>query len=147
MNPNQNQFSRNLTVSKRNLAIVLVVISLGVPDCVVAATSIARAEFLFSFGGSSVADGLFRNPRGVAVNASNIVFIADADNHRIQAFDSAGNFLFKFGSSGTNDGEFSSPKAVTVDGEDRIIVADTGNQRIQVFDPTGHFLFRFGFFG
>lgn len=48
------------------------------------------------FGGLGEAPGQFRDPTGVAVNATE-VFVADARNARIQVFDHRGNFLRQFG--------------------------------------------------
>jgi len=97
------------------------------------------------FGSSGKGDLQFINPYGMAIDGKERIFVADADNHRIQCFDSEGNFLFKFGSKGTGNGEFNRPKDVAFDSKNqRILVADPNNHRIQLFDLEGVFLFAFG---
>ncbi len=49
-------------------------------------------------GGVSDADGEFNAPRGVAVDGSGRIFVADTGNDRIQIFDRYGAYLFEFGS-------------------------------------------------
>jgi DNA-binding beta-propeller fold protein YncE len=65
------------------------------------------------------------------------VYVADLNNHRIQAFDARGRFLGTWGSDGHDDGQFWYPYGVVVasDGQ-TIYVADTGNHRIQAFCRT-----------
>jgi len=111
----------------------------------------SAGNFLFNFGSSGSGDGQFFFPRGVAVDSSDNIYVADTENNRIQGFDSSGNFLFKLGSfckistgSGCvdpdgagplqlGDGQFERPSSIAVDNSNRIIVADRFNQRIQVF--------------
>lgn len=59
----------------------------------------------------------------------------DADNHRIQKFDSNGKFITKWGSKGNGDGQFTSPAGIAIDSSGNVYVVDTGNDRIQVFAP------------
>ena len=39
------------------------------------------------------------DPRSIAIH-NDVIYVADASNHRIQAFDRNGTFLFKAGGSG-----------------------------------------------
>jgi tripartite motif-containing protein 71 len=50
------------------------------------------------WGSCGSGNGEFMWPKGVAVDASGNVYVADSENHRIQKFDSSGNFLAKWGS-------------------------------------------------
>jgi len=89
-----------------------------------------------SFGSFGSADGQFNLPRGVAVDGSGNIYVADVGNNRIQVFNSAGTHQLSFGTLGSADGQFNSPIGVAVDGSGNIYVSDTGNHRIQVFfDP------------
>ena len=89
-------------------------------------------------------------PKWADVDHSKLyVWVADANNDRIQKFDGNGKFLFKFGkSAGTRapyrPGEFKAPFGVAVDKEGDIWVADTGCHRIQKFDPDGDFILEVG---
>ena len=76
----------------------------------------------------------FRYPSGIAVDASDNVFVADTFNHRIQQFDTAGNFISEWGSEGSGNGSFNLPFGVAADSSGTIYVADTFNHRIQQFD-------------
>ena len=85
-----------------------------------------------------------RSPRGVAVDGSGNVYVADTDNHRVQKFDSDGNFLTKWGTQGKGDGQFFEPFGVAVDGLGNVYVADLANSLIQKFDSDGNFLKKWG---
>jgi len=73
--------------------------------------------------------------------------VADAKNHRIQKFTSAGAFVRKWGAYGTEDGQFNNPIGMTVDSAGKIYVADTGNNRIQKFSNDGVFVEKWGTYG
>jgi hypothetical protein len=73
----------------------------------------------------------------VAVDASGNVYVADAGNHRIQKFSSAGILLTKWGSYGAEDGQLNSPRSVGVGATGNVYVADTFNSRIQEFSLPG----------
>ena len=89
-------------------------------------------------------DGQFYYPRGVAVDRSGNVYVADTGNNRIQKFSPWGWFLTKWGSEGSGDGQFENPSGVAVDGSGNVYVADTDNHRIQKFSSDGVFLTKWG---
>lgn len=91
----------------------------------------------------STGNGHFNGPKGIAIDSSDKIYVADTSNHRVQIFDSSGNFLSKFGGFGSGDGQFSSPIAITTNNSE-IIIADTGNNRVQIFDSSGVFQLKFG---
>ena len=81
--------------------------------------------------------GGFGGPRGVTVDDSGNIYVADTGVSRIQKFSSAPVFLTQFGSIGVTEGLFTQPRGVAVDDSGNIIyVADTNNHRIQKFDAT-----------
>ena len=85
-----------------------------------------------TFGGSGAGDGEFRNPTGVAVNGSGYVYVADADNRRIQVFDPA------LRHHDTIAGPPSEPSAVAVDGFTGTVYAAYADDRtIRVFNSDG----------
>ena len=56
----------------------------------------ASGIFLAQWGSGGLGDGQFhsdRGPRGVAVDGSGNVYVADRRNNRIQKFDASGAFL------------------------------------------------------
>jgi len=92
----------------------------------------------------SAGEGGFAGPRGVIVDISGNIFVADTGVSRIN------DFLLKFGTNGGNggtgtaEGDFDSPRGVAVDDSGNIYVADTNNHRIQKFDSSGGFLSMWG---
>jgi DNA-binding beta-propeller fold protein YncE len=79
-------------------------------------------------------DGVeFYRPHGIAIDASNKVYVTDDDTDYVQKFSSSGAFITKWGSYGTGNGLFSSPWGITSDSAGNIYVADSGNNRIQKF--------------
>ena len=98
---------------------------------------------VLSFGKQGSAPGMFRGPRGIAVNDKDEIAVTDEDNHRIQIFRKDGTHLRSFGTKGNKQGQFSYPNGVTFY-NDNIIVSDSYNHRIQIFDDQGHYLDQFG---
>jgi DNA-binding beta-propeller fold protein YncE len=103
--------------------------------------------FVTKWGSDTLGDGNFKYLRGVAVDSSGNVYVADTDNNRIQKFSSTGTFLGKWGFYGTGDGQFAYPEGVAVDSSGNVYVADEGNNRIQKFSSSGTFLAKWGSYG
>ena len=64
---------------------------------------------------------------------SNIVYIADTDNHHISVFTTDGSFIASFGRKGSRPGQFKYPYGVTVDMNGLVYICDFSNGHIQVF--------------
>ena len=86
----------------------------------------------------------FDSPRGVAVDASNNVYVADFFNHRIRKITPAGEVttLAGNGTEGFADGigttaQFNRPKNVTLDALGNVYVADQYNHSIRKITPAG----------
>jgi hypothetical protein len=89
---------------------------------------------LNEWGSWGAADGHFRSPTGVALDAAGNVYVVDSENNRVEVFDANGRFLAKWGARGTDFGEFSQPTAIAVDCNGSVYVADTNNNRVERFD-------------
>ncbi|MEQ1934490.1 MAG: immunoglobulin domain-containing protein, partial [Fimbriimonadaceae bacterium] len=84
-------------------------------------------------------------PKGIAVDTSGNVYVADEANHTIRKITAGGvvNTLAGLaGSSGSADGDTNSarfyfPDGVAVDKSGNVYVADTGNQTIRKITPAG----------
>ncbi|TLX82085.1 MAG: hypothetical protein E6L00_04660, partial [Thaumarchaeota archaeon] len=77
----------------------------------------------------------FKFPAGVAVDSSGNIYVADADNHRVQIFDSFGNWKKTIGVSSIPTSEYSGVAVDSLLGD--IYVADSFNYRVQKFDSAG----------
>jgi DNA-binding beta-propeller fold protein YncE len=104
-------------------------------------------EFVASWGSQGSGDGQFDKPKGIAVDSSGFIYVADSNNHRIQKFTPDGTFVSKWGSRGTEDGQFNQVDGVAADGDGFIYVADTRNHRVQKFSPDGAFVTKWGGYG
>lgn len=103
-------------------------------------------------GGKGAARGQFDFPRGITVDGSGNILVADTSNGRIQKFSPAGVFLSLFGKAGRNNGEMQEPNGLAVDASGNIYVGDVGNSRIQKFTADGKFIMQWkgpppGFYG
>ena len=88
--------------------------------------------------------GAFFYPLSFDVAGDGRIFVLDAGNRHIQAFDSEGNYITQWGSEGADVGPFDfldglRPQefsgSLIVDDDGFIYVADVGNKRIQKFAP------------
>jgi len=127
----------------KRLFILLLLIILGLSLVGTSVASAAEEPPQFSFQ-IPAQQWHFDNPRGVAVDSSGNVYVADIGNDHIQKLDSDGAFLATLGSHGTGDGEFNNPFGVAVDSSGNVYVADTGSDRIQKFESDGTFVATWG---
>ena len=89
------------------------------------------------FGRLGSGNGMFQDPRGVAVTDSDEIVVAD--NAGVQVFDSNGTFLRSFALQ-----YYSYPFGVAITKERTIFLAEYGNHRVQLFSWEGRHLGSFG---
>ena len=80
--------------------------------------------------------GQFTGPHDIFIKGD-IMYIADAGNHRIQKLTTRGQLLQTFGQHGSGKESFKYPTSVIVDQRDRLIVTDQHNHRVVVLDEKG----------
>jgi len=83
-------------------------------------------------------------PRGLAVDPSGNVFVADTGNFRVVKFDASGREVAVIGRKGSGPGEFERAWLPGVDGKGQLYVLDPSNGRVSVFGSDGKYLRKFG---
>lgn len=109
-----------------------------------ASQSFAALEFVDKWGSSGSGNSQFSGAVAIAVDGTGNVYVADANNHRIQKFSGDGTFLLSWGTQGSGNGQFEFPRGIAIDGSGNVLVTDTDNDRIQRFTPSGVYLSQWG---
>jgi RHS repeat-associated protein len=99
--------------------------------------------------GGPATEAQFRYPTGLAVDASDNLYVADTENHRIRKVDTSG-MITTFAGTGdagySGDGgaaveaQMGSPYGVAVDPSGALYIADSANQRIRKVAPQSTFV-------
>ena len=104
-------------------------------------------------GSMGARPGEFSGPRGVAIGADGLLYVADSDNHRVQVLEQDGTPIREWGSFGDVSAggmpadAFNQPWGITVAEDGTVAVADTWNHRVQFYSTTGKLLSSLGSFG
>jgi len=104
--------------------------------------------FVRSIGGGSLGtgpDSRLARPVDLALSPSGeVVYVVDAAEARVKAFDDEGRPLFAFGRRGSGPGDFASPFGITVGPDAGVYVSDEAGHRILRFDAVGRAVQTFG---
>jgi tripartite motif-containing protein 71 len=103
--------------------------------------------FSSSFGSLGAGNGQFNHPGDIAVDSKGNLWVADANNNRVEKFGASGEYLTKFGTTGSGNGQLKRPTALAIDAKGNIWVADAGNSRIEQFNEKGEYVSKFGSLG
>jgi DNA-binding beta-propeller fold protein YncE len=95
----------------------------------------APPEDMYAGDGSD--PGMFDGPRGLALERSGALILADSGNHRVGRFSSSGNLLGWLGDPPANPGPLDHPTGVAVNSRGEVYVADRG--RLLAYDASGVF--------
>ncbi len=77
-------------------------------------------------GNGSSDDGKFYYPRGILLK-SDLMYVADRNNHRIQKMKISGELVAKFGTKGSEKGQLDRPSGICMNPEGKIFVSENGN--------------------
>jgi DNA-binding beta-propeller fold protein YncE len=120
-----------------------------------------------TWGSNGTAEGQFKYPGAIALDASGNIYVSDNLNYRIQKFDRNGNFLrmwgwgvstgvelfeictsnCKPGKVGGGNGQFTTVSGMAFDAAGNLHIVDLSQDQVQKFDSNGNFLARWGAFG
>lgn len=87
-----------------------------------------KGEYIRSYGIRSDSPGQFWTPFDILVSKSGVVYAADSNNYRIQAFDVNGNYLFEWNMGPS--GQFGFPVALSEDQAGNIYAAHQATDQI-----------------
>jgi len=105
-----------------------------------------NGEFVLQFGKYGTGNGYLNSPWGMLFSQSELLFVCDSGNHRMQVFQND-KFCYCFGQCGTKPGNFQNPNDVAINNnEDQLFITEWMNHRVQMFTPKGQFLKVFGNF-
>ncbi len=85
-------------------------------------------------GSFGTGDGQFSRPQSIVVSGD-MLYVADACNHRIVTFRTDGTFVRNLGTVGSGLGQFRFPYGLDMDRQGRLLVSEYGNNRVQMIDP------------
>jgi YD repeat-containing protein len=103
---------------------------------------------IYGFASGVVGSGnaQFKEPRGVAVDSSNNVWVVDTENSRLEKITQTGSYIAAYGSAGSGAGQFSGPVGIAINrSSGNVYVADRLNMRVDEFSSAGAFVRTFGF--
>ncbi len=84
--------------------------------------------------------GQLQRPRGLTIDSTGNILVADTKNARIQKFDATGKFVSFFGERGSSAGQMQEPNGIAVDAAGDIYVTDAMNHRLLRFKGDGQFV-------
>ncbi|MBI3647631.1 MAG: hypothetical protein HY240_02560, partial [Actinobacteria bacterium] len=93
------------------------------------------------------ATGAFRSPKGLAIDGSGNVWVADSGNNRIQEFGPTGVFIQAWGTGGSGNGLLAGPSDLDFEAGGAVLVDDMNNARVQRFTTSGGYLDQLGSLG
>ena len=87
----------------------------------------------------------FKKPLGIAIHPqSNMIYITEFDNHRVQILNIDFTNYGTFGTYGSANGEFNYPYGICFDSTGNVYVTELHNHRVQVFTARGEYVRQFG---
>lgn len=103
-----------------------------------------------SVSANDVGNGTFGEPRGITIGTQGEVYVVDAQDSRVQKFDSDGAYESQWGEygsenkAGEGNGEFNLPADAATDSNGNLYVVDKDNHRVQKFSSDGTYITQWG---
>ena len=94
----------------------------------------------FGSGYGTTGNGTFNGATHIAVDSSNNIWVADANDYYVEKFSTSGTFISQIGTSGYANGHLLFPWGFAFDTTGNIWIADTGNNRVQEFTSSGSWM-------
>ena len=142
--------SGNLYISDRFNHRIRKVDASGTITTVAGSGATGSGEGGFSGDGGAATDARLNLPRGIALDGSGNLYIADTKNHRIRKVDASGTITTVAGSDDTGvfggfsgdggpatDAQLAFPHGIALDDSGNLYIADTNNLRIRKVDASG----------
>lgn len=104
----------------------------------------AQGQRLGTLGRRGSGAGEFNLPSDAGVAPDGTLWVLDAGNFRLQAFDGEGRFLRQFGTAGNGLGQLARPRGLAVGRDGLVYVGDAWLCNVQVFQPDGQLLLALG---
>ncbi|MCD6163218.1 MAG: NHL repeat-containing protein [candidate division Zixibacteria bacterium] len=102
--------------------------------------SILNLQIIDVIGPSIGSSRPLNQPRDIAINMFNEIFIADYGNDRIVKLDLAYNFIAEIGGFGIAEYSLNGPVSLALDNVSNLYVVDSGNRRLVRFDRRLNFI-------
>ena len=107
-------------------------------------------KFLVQWGRHGSEPGEFVQPRGMAIDRQDQLYVTDACNHRVQVFDvtvEPPKLVRMWGTMGREPGQLRYPYGIELDHRGHVYLAEFGNSRVQKFTEDGKFVASWGIAG
>jgi DNA-binding beta-propeller fold protein YncE len=104
-------------------------------------------QFVMQWGSHGSQPGQFIQPRSLAIDKQDRIWVADACNHRLQVFEATTNqaqLVRHWGTQGSEPGQLRYPYGLALDDSGHVYVCEFGNSRVQKFDLEGNYLASWG---
>ena len=96
-------------------------------------------QFMTQWGGTGESPGKFIRPQSLVIQ-DNVMWVADACNHRLQRFDlsqKTPELIDTWGGPGTEPGQYYFPYDLTIANDGTVLVVEYKNNRVQRLSATG----------
>ena len=97
----------------------------------------SEGKFIEKVGEKGKAESNFKEPRAIAINSKNEIFVVERGNSRVQKFSATGKFLLKFGQKLLARG---SPWGIAISSNGNVYVSDWKLGQIHIFQSNGKYV-------